>query len=72
MITELGHFALVLALVLALAQSVIPLIGAQRNLRSWMALALPAAVGQFFLLGFSFLALVHAYVVSDFSVAAVY
>jgi len=72
MITELGHFALVLALVLALAQSVIPLIGAQRNLRSWMAMALPAAVGQFFLLGFSFLALVHAYVVSDFSVAAVY
>ncbi|MDY0885900.1 heme lyase CcmF/NrfE family subunit [Dongia soli] len=72
MITELGHYALVLALVLALAQSVIPLVGAQRNLRPWMALAQPAAVGQFFLLGLSFLALVHAYVVSDFSVAAVY
>jgi cytochrome c-type biogenesis protein CcmF len=72
MITELGHYALVLALVLAIAQAIIPLIGAQRGLRPWMALAQPAAIGQFVFLGFSFLALIHAYVVSDFSVAAVY
>jgi cytochrome c-type biogenesis protein CcmF len=72
MITELGHYALVLALILAIAQAIIPLIGAQRSLRSWMALAQPAAVAQFVFLGFSFLALIHAYVVSDFSVAAVY
>ncbi|MET1026513.1 MAG: heme lyase CcmF/NrfE family subunit [Dongiaceae bacterium] len=72
MITEIGHFTLILALVLALAQASVPLIGAQRGLRPWMALARPAAIGQFVFLGLSFLALIHAYVVSDFSVAAVY
>jgi cytochrome c-type biogenesis protein CcmF len=72
MIIELGHFALVLALVLATAQAVLPLIGAQRGIRSWMLLAKPAAIGQFCFLLLSFLALVHAFVMSDFSVAVVY
>jgi cytochrome c-type biogenesis protein CcmF len=72
MIIELGHYALVLALVLAVAQAVLPLIGAQRGIRAWMALAKPAAIGQFLFLLLSFLALVHAFVVSDFSVAVVY
>ncbi|TXH31869.1 MAG: heme lyase CcmF/NrfE family subunit [Rhodospirillaceae bacterium] len=72
MITEIGHYALVLALILALTQATLPLIGAQRGLRPWMALAQPTAIGQFAFLGLSFLALIHAYVVSDFSVAAVY
>ncbi len=47
MIPELGHFALILALCLALAQGMLPLIGAQRGNLSLMALARPAAQGQF-------------------------
>ena len=47
MIPELGHFALILALSLALVQGILPLIGAARNHQPWMALARPAAVGQF-------------------------
>ncbi len=72
MITEIGHFALVLALVLAVAQATLPLIGAQMGVRAWMALAKPAALGQFVFLLISFAALVHAFVVSDFSVGVVY
>ena len=72
MITELGHFALILALVLAIAQAILPLVGAHRGIRAWMVLAKPAAIGQFVFLLISFLALVHAFVVSDFSVAIVY
>ncbi|TDQ83142.1 cytochrome c-type biogenesis protein CcmF [Dongia mobilis] len=72
MIIEIGHFALVLALVLALAQAILPLVGAQRGIRSWMLLAKPAAIGQFAFLLVAFLALVHAFVVSDFSVVIVY
>ncbi|WP_374653972.1 heme lyase CcmF/NrfE family subunit [Dongia sp.] len=72
MITEIGHFALVLALVLAFAQATLPLIGAQAGIRAWMALAKPAALGQFAFLLISFAALVHAFVVSDFSVEVVY
>jgi cytochrome c-type biogenesis protein CcmF len=71
-ITEIGHFALVLALVLAVAQATLPLIGAQLGVRAWMALAKPAALGQFVFLLISFAALVYAFVVSDFSVGVVY
>ena len=72
MITEIGHFALVFALVLAMAQASLPLIGAQHGIRAWMALAKPAAIGQFVFLLVAFTALIHAFVVSDFSVVVVY
>jgi len=72
LITEAGHYALVLAFILALAQSSLPLIGAQRGIRAWMGLARLTAFGQLGFLSLAFLALIHAYVVSDFSVAAVY
>ncbi|WP_303977750.1 heme lyase CcmF/NrfE family subunit [Dongia mobilis] len=72
MIIEIGHFALVLALVLALAQATLPLIGAQRGIRAWMALAKPAALGQFAFLLIAYGALIHAFVVADFSVLVVY
>ena len=52
MIPELGHFALILALCLALAQGILPLIGAHRSNLAWMALARPAATGQFVFLRF--------------------
>ena len=71
MIVELGHFALILALAVALVQTVVPLIGAQRGWQGWMALAEPAATTQFVLVLFSFAALTVAFVTSDFSVLLV-
>ena len=71
MFTELGHFTLILALLVAVVQMVLPLIGAQKNWRGWMAVAEPAATMQFFLLGFSFAALTYAFVTSDFSLRLV-
>ena len=71
MITELGHFALVLAFLVALVQSVVPMIGAARGWPGWMAAAVPAATAQFFLTAFAFAALMHAFVVSDFSLKVV-
>jgi cytochrome c-type biogenesis protein CcmF len=67
MIAELGHFALVLALALAVVQSAVPLWGALTREPRLMAVAAPAAVAQFLLTGLAFAALVHAYVTSDFS-----
>ena len=72
MITELGHFALILAFGVAVVQMIVPLVGAQKGWRGWMALAEPAATTQFVLVGFSFAALMYAFVTSDFSVRLVY
>ncbi|MBL9059190.1 MAG: heme lyase CcmF/NrfE family subunit, partial [Mangrovicoccus sp.] len=71
MITELGHFALVLAFLVALVQMVVPMVGAARGWPGWMAAAVPAASAQFFLTAFAFAALTHAFVVSDFSLKVV-
>ena len=72
MITELGHFALALALAVAIIQATVPMIGAARNNVAWMALARPAALALMGLIGFSFGSLIHAFIVSDFSVVGVY
>ncbi|RTL71899.1 MAG: heme lyase CcmF/NrfE family subunit [Hyphomicrobiales bacterium] len=72
MITELGHFALVLALVVALVQTLLPALGAHYKDARLMAVGEPAAVAQLILIGLSFFALMHAYVVSDFSVETVW
>ena len=72
MIVEIGHFALALALIVSAIQGTLPLIGAQRRIRPWMALAPWAAIAQFVLIATAFLALMHAYVTSDFSVANVF
>ena len=71
MIIELGHFALILALVAALLQGSLPMIGAARGDAAWMALARPAAFAQLFLVVFAFCTLTYAYVTSDFTVANV-
>ncbi len=71
MIVELGHFALILALLVAVFQMVVPAWGAQVRDARMMAVADPAALCQFGLIGLSFLALTHAYVTSDFTVANV-
>ena len=68
MIAEIGHYALVLALVLALVQGTLPMIGAARGDARMIALAGPTAVGQFGFVALAFIALMQAFVVSDFSV----
>jgi len=68
MIPEIGHFALILALVVALVQGSVPIIGAARGNAQWMAVARPAALLQLALIAIAFLALMWAYVVSDFTV----
>jgi cytochrome c-type biogenesis protein CcmF len=72
MIPELGHFALVLALAIALVQSVVPLYGARTRDAVLMRVAEPTALAQFVLVAVSFAALVSCYVTSDFSVATVF
>ncbi|MEM7721566.1 MAG: heme lyase CcmF/NrfE family subunit [Pseudomonadota bacterium] len=67
MIVELGHFALILAFMVAIFQMVIPMVGAARGNTAWMAVAEPAATTQFLLTAFSFAALTYAFVTSDFS-----
>ena len=67
MITEIGHYALVLALALAIVQSTAPLWGVWRGDVALMATARPVAVMQFLLIALSFAALTHAYLISDFS-----
>jgi cytochrome c-type biogenesis protein CcmF len=71
MLPELGQFAIVLALLLALAQAVLPLIGAHHRNARLMAIARPAAYGQLIFVGLAFALLTHAFVVQDFSVAYV-
>ena len=71
MITEIGHFALVLALCVAHLQAVLPLYGAARGDGPLIAWARPAALAQFLFVAIAFVALMHAYAVSDFSLANV-
>ncbi|MGB0670313.1 MAG: heme lyase CcmF/NrfE family subunit [Rhodospirillales bacterium] len=67
MVAEAGHFALVLALVVALVQATLPLAGAHRGEGRWMAIAGPASIIQVLLVAIAFGCLMHAYVTSDFS-----
>ena len=68
MIPELGHFALILALVLSGAQAFFGIFGAARNDLRWQAVVRPAVAGQFVLVSTAIGALVHAFVSFDFSV----
>jgi cytochrome c-type biogenesis protein CcmF len=72
MLVEIGHFALILALLVALVQGVAPLAGAAAGNRPLMALARQAALLQFGLVALSFAVFMHAHIVSDFSVRNVY
>ena len=71
MITELGHYALILAFMVSIVQMIVPMIGAQKRWTNWMAVADPAANAQFFLTAFSFGTLIWAFAVSDFSLKLV-
>ena len=71
MIVELGHFTLILALMIACVQAVVPLIGAHKGWRGWMAIAGPAATAQVLCIAVAFAALTYAFVLSDFSLKLV-
>jgi len=68
MIPELGQFALILALMLALVQCVLPIAGAARGNAIWMAVARPAAQGQFVFVAIAFGCLAWSFAFNDFSV----
>src|SRR5699024_2803681 len=68
MIVQLGHFALILATCLALAQFCLPMIGLARGRNDFLAVAAPAALGQFLMIALAFAALGYAFYTNDFSV----
>src|SRR5690242_14388541 len=68
MIPEIGQFALVVALLLALTQATLPLIGASRGNRTWIALAAPAGQAQFLFVALAFSCLAYSFITNDFSV----
>jgi cytochrome c-type biogenesis protein CcmF len=72
LIIELGHFALVLALVIALVQAFVPMRGASTGNEAWMRMGRQLAISLSGLVTISILSLVHAYALSDFSVLNVY
>ncbi len=68
MIPEIGHFSLILALLVALVLGSFPIIGAARGNAVWMGLAKPLARVQFILIALAFLCLVYAFAFMDYSV----
>src|SRR5690348_7768263 len=72
MIAELGHYALVLALGLALVQASVPIWGARMREPALMAVGTSTALAQFAFVAFSFAALTWCHVVSDFSLLTVF
>ena len=68
MTAELGHFALILALMVGLVQAALPMYGAAKGIPAYMAVARPAAFTQCALVLFAFGALMALYITSDFSV----
>jgi len=68
MIPEIGQFALVLALLLALTQAILPLLGAARGNRNWIAVAAPAGQAQFIFVATAFCCLGYSFITNDFSV----
>jgi cytochrome c-type biogenesis protein CcmF len=68
MIPELGHFAMILALMLAIVQGTLPIVGSHKGVREWMAVARPAAFGQAFFVTFAWGCLVWSFTQNDFSV----
>jgi cytochrome c-type biogenesis protein CcmF len=71
MIPELGHFALILALALALILATIPLVGAARGNVAWMSLARPVTQAHFVLIALSFACLAYSFYANDFTVTNV-
>ncbi len=68
MIPEIGHFALILALCLAAIQTIFPIAGAQLGYSRWIAIARPAAYGQFLMVLVSYVCLTMVFINHDYSV----
>ena len=68
MIPEIGNFALIVALLLALIQGVLPIFGAARGNAALMNLARPVAAGQFVFITIAVGCLVYSFLNNDFSV----
>jgi cytochrome c-type biogenesis protein CcmF len=68
MVVELGHYALILAMLLAAAQAFFGLVGPALGRPRWMAASASAACGQFVFVGLAVATLIHAFVTDDFSV----
>jgi len=68
MIPEFGHYALILALCVAIIQGTLPLLGAHQGRREWILLARPAAQTVFLLLAIAFFILAWSFYANDFSV----
>ncbi|WP_136247394.1 heme lyase CcmF/NrfE family subunit [Halomonas borealis] len=71
LIPEIGHFALIIALLLATLQATVPLAGAATRRPLWMAYARPMASGQFLFLSVAYACLTASFLLDDFSVATV-
>ncbi|MEM6937396.1 MAG: c-type cytochrome biogenesis protein CcmF, partial [Pseudomonadota bacterium] len=71
MIPELGQFALILALAMAVIQGTLPIFGAQLGKTTWMNVARPAAFGQATFVTIALAILTYAFVTQDFSVVYV-
>lgn len=68
MIPELGHFALIIALCIAIAQTFFTIAGAQLGYSRWIALTRPTAYGQFLFMAISYACLTMVFINNDFSV----
>jgi len=71
MIPEIGQYAIILALAVAVVQMILPLVGAARDDTALMEVGRSAAVAQFGFVALAFACLAQSYVVSDFSVQTV-
>lgn len=68
MIPEIGHFALIIGLSIAVIQALVPLAGASLGVQRWIALAVPAALAQLLFVGIAYACLTWAFLSHDFSV----
>src|SRR5210317_1195607 len=68
MIPEIGHFALIVGLCVAVVLSIVPLAGASLGVSRWIAMAKPAAIIQFLCIAVSYACLTTSFLQNDFSV----
>lgn len=71
LITELGYFALVTAMIIAILQVIFPTVGVFRHQPAWQRLASSFAVAQFLATGLSFLCLMYGFYANDFTLSYV-
>jgi cytochrome c-type biogenesis protein CcmF len=64
-IPEIGQFALILALCVALIQTVLPIVGAHIGKRSWVAVAVPATRVQLLFVGIAFAILTYSFITTS-------